>query len=236
MQPINTCAIIEKNVGRGLMNISVGVLFGFAGLLIGFNIPCFSFKIMEYKKGLGNVIKKYGFLYSKFFQLISCIFNGASWYFVSIKIDNLFLAFLVVLMISTGIIIAFIDVNIRIIPNELVLVLLILGLIFQLSSYGLKSLLPAFVSMAVMMAVFISVAGFVGFGKVGAGDVKLAAAMGLSLSYPHIVTAVIIMAIVLIVFIGVGFFLKKIYMTTMLPLAPFMISGYIFSLLYLSIL
>lgn len=232
LQGINGCAIIVKNTEEeGPMNILFGVLYALTGLIIGYYIPCFSFMVMEYKKGKGNVIKKYELLYSKLFRFMLCVFNGVFWYLASMKMDIIFSAILVGIMISLGLIIAFIDINIRIIPNELVLIMMVVGLIFQVSTYGFKSLIPSLISMVVMMTVFISVAGFVGFGKVGAGDVKLAAAMGLSLGYPTITIAVIIMAVVLIIFIAAGLLFKKIYMTTMLPLAPFMIAGYIGSLL-----
>ncbi len=134
---------------------------------------------------------------------------------------------------TLGLIIAYIDVKIRIIPNELVLVILIFGIVFQITYFGFNALFGAVISMIVMMVVFTAVAGFVGFGKVGAGDVKLAGVMGLSLGYPLIITAIGIMAVVLLIYILTGMALKKIYLSTMLPFAPFMIIGYISALLTL---
>jgi len=212
------------------MNTVLLYLFGFAGIIVGYKIPCFSFKIMEYKKGKENVSKCDNFLYSRLVRFVICLFNGGIWFIAGLRIDNPFTAVLICIMITTGLIIAFIDINIRIIPNEIILFLIIIGIIFQIVNYSPKSILTAIISMLVMMVVFTSVAGFVGFGKVGAGDVKLAGAMGLSLGYPLIITAVGAMAIVLLVFIGIGLLSKKIYLSTMLPLAPFIISGFIVSL------
>jgi hypothetical protein len=57
--------------------------------------------------------------------------------------------------------------------------------------------------------------------------------MGLSLGFPLIITAIGIMAVVLLIYILTGMALKKIYLSTMLPFAPFMIIGYISALLTL---
>jgi leader peptidase (prepilin peptidase)/N-methyltransferase len=114
--------------------------------------------------------------------------------------------------------------------------MIIVGILFQAINFGLLALIGAVISMIVMMVVFTSVASFVGFGKVGAGDVKLAGAIGLGLGYPLIITAVGIMAVALLIFILAGMALKKIYLSTMLPFAPFMIIGYIAAFVSLLIL
>lgn len=213
------------------MNSIILYIYGAIGLIIGYNIPYFSNKIMEYKNRDNS--NKSNLLYSKLFKFVLCVFNGAMWYMSALRVDNQFLALLIGIMITTGLIIAFIDINIRIIPNEIVLFMIVIGVLFQVLHFGPKALILAAVSMVVMMVVFTSVAGFVGFGKVGAGDVKLAGAMGLSLGFPLIITAVMAMAVSLLVFIGLGLLFKKIYLSTMLPFAPFMIVGYIFALITL---
>lgn len=199
------------------------VIYGVTGLLTGWKIPELSLKIMEYKR---KEIELNKILYSKTAKYIICLFNGAVWALAGLNIDNPIIALLIAVQITICVIIAFIDINIRIIPNECVLLIVVVGVVFQLMNYGLKALLPAIVSMVVMMVVFTSVAAFVGFGKVGAGDVKLAGAMGLALGYPLIITGVGIMAGVLLGFIAVGMALKKIALATMLPLAPFITAGY----------
>lgn len=213
------------------MDIIVYIIFGILGLLCGYKIPEISLTIMEYKKGKDNFNISYDFLFSKIFKLSCCIINGAAWVFSILYMNNALIAFLVGIQITLGLIIAFIDINIRIIPNELVIAMMILGLIFQTIKYGLIALMSSIICMVVMMTIFISVAGFVGLGKVGAGDVKLVGAMGLALGPHLIIIAVGSMAIVLLMYIVVGMILKKVYLSTMLPLAPFIISGYIVALL-----
>ena len=212
------------------MNSIMFYLYGALGLILGYYIPYFSHKIMEYKKK--DTAGKHNFLNYKSLKLILSIFNGCIWYMSALKTDNPLISLLLGIMVTTGLIIVYIDIYIRIIPNEAVLFMIITGVLFQIVQFGTKSLIYAGISMAAMMVVFTSVAGFVGFGKVGAGDIKLAGAMGISLGYPLIVTAVIAMAAILLIFIGVGLKIKKIYLSSMLPFAPFMISGYIFALIY----
>ena len=201
----------------------IAAAYGISGLLIGWKIPELSKKIMEYKKGTVELNKS---LYSNTAKYAISLLNGAAWALAGLNAGNPVIGLLIGLQITICAIITFIDINIRIIPNECVLLVAAAGLLFQLTNYGLKALLPALVSMIVMMAVFTSVASFVGFGKVGAGDVKLAGAMGLALGYPMIMTGIGIMAAVLLAFIGLGMAVKKIYLSTMLPLAPFIAAGY----------
>lgn len=214
------------------MNIVIAIFYGILGSIIGYKIPFASLKIIEFKNRRDE-IKGNSFLHSKILRVCLCLFNGLAWAVAGCFIENDFVALLMGIQITIGLIIAYIDINIRIIPNELVLALIILGVLFQIINFGPKALIGALVSMIVMMVVFTSVAGFVGFGKVGAGDVKLAGVMGLTLGYPLIITAVGIMSFFLLLFILIGMALKKIYLSTMLPMAPFMISGYIIGLLSL---
>lgn len=207
----------------------VSTIYGILGIILGFTVPTFSYKIITYKKG--EKYSKSGFLYTNIFKVILSIINGLAWILASLNAINNFIGLLFGALITIGLLIIFIDLQIRIIPNELVLAMAIVGILFQTFKYGLASLATSVVCMAVMMAVFTSVAGFVGFGKVGAGDVKLAGVMGLSLGYLNIVMAVMFMAIILLIFIIIGLLFKKIYLSTMLPMAPFMMTGYIVSLL-----
>ena len=207
------------------MNIFKIIVFGIVGLVIGYKIPDISDKIIKYKRPETNIDEN-NFLDSNIMRVMIVAVTAVLWV-LSGSINNTIIGLLISAQITIGIIIAYIDVKIRIIPNELVLAMVVLGIIFQILNYGFKALIGAAITMVVMMAVFTAVAGFVGFGKVGAGDVKLAGAMGIALGYPLIVTAIGVMAVSLLVFILSGMALKKIYLSTMLPFAPFMITGYI---------
>jgi len=217
------------------MNALYGIIFSLIGIVLGYKIIDISYKIIKYKKGSDDIEKNNGFLDSMLFRILITVFNGAAWAVSTFKTDNLLVSLVVGFLISLGIIMAYIDIKIRIIPNELVLTMIVVGILFQTINFGPKALIGAFVSMIAMMFVFTAVAGFVGFGKVGAGDVKLAGAMGIALGYPLIIIAIGTMSVVLLIFILAGMILKKIYLSTMLPMAPFMIIGFIMGLMYLSL-
>jgi len=205
------------------------IVFLSLGLLIGYMTPMISLKIIEYKKKAES-IKTAKQLFNRFINVLIILLNGAAWYFIASTVDNIFAAVIICIQISLGIIFAYIDIKIRIIPNELILVLLALGITFQSFNYGLEGVLGSIISMIFIMIVFTALATFMGLGKVGAGDVKLAGAIGFALGYPSIITAMGAMAAVLLSFILIGLAIKKIRMTTMLPLAPFLVAGYIFAL------
>jgi leader peptidase (prepilin peptidase)/N-methyltransferase len=207
------------------MNIIVSIIYGIVGLIVGYRIQDISYIIIEYKKRKQEVNKDC-LIYSKWVMIILSIVNGLMWTLAGLYLPNPIIGLIIALQFSIGIIIGFIDISIRIIPNELVLMLLILGIVFQILNFGLGALIYAAISMIVMMTVFVSVAAFVGFGKVGAGDVKLAGAVGLALGYPLVITAVYMMSVVLFIYIAVGLLTKKISLATMFPLAPFIISGF----------
>lgn len=213
------------------MNIIITILFSIIGLVTGYKIPDISNRIIEYKKRKKSFETNESKELSNILKLLICLFNFAAWIATGLYTDNIFTALLIGIQITLGLIIAVIDIKIRIIPNELVLTLIILGITFQTVNFGFKHILGAIISMAAVMIIFTAVAGFMGFGKVGAGDVKLAGAIALALGYPLIITAVGIMAIVLLAYILAGLVLKKIYLSTMLPLAPFLSAGYILALL-----
>ncbi len=213
------------------MNIVGAVILGIAGAVLGFFVP----KIIQYfvlyagsKREATYVVPQY--YNCLYFKLIFYLINTAAWVLSGLLQGNIMIALMTAILISIAIIITAIDLLIRIIPNYLVLAMLIAGAIFQVSTNGLWGLLYALICGVVMMVVFTAVAGVVGFGQVGAGDVKLAGAMGLALGYPQIFTAMIIMAAVLIVYCIGGLVTKKLTLKSAFPFAPFMMAGMIFVL------
>jgi leader peptidase (prepilin peptidase)/N-methyltransferase len=216
------------------MNIILKIMYAAIGGLLGYYIPYFSFKIMEYKNGNNNTDNIRITVKSQLVKICLALFNSSIWYLCINNVDSGIVAILVSIQVTLGLLIAFIDVKIRIIPNELVLTILILGIIFQTLLFGMYGIIGSIMSMIFIMIIFTAVAIFMGLGKVGAGDVKLAGAIGFALGYPLIVTAIVTMSIVLFTYIITGLVLKKIKMTTMLPLAPFLVSGYIVALISLN--
>lgn len=217
-----------------MSHMILATVFGMIGATLGLMIPVIAEKIISFK----NSQKNYNFsskpqYKALFFVLSIGIFNTLVWFLAAFKMENFFVAIFLSILFTTSVLIAIIDLQIRIIPNELVMVMLIIGLLFQVQLSGVKSLLSALLSMIVMIFLFAISAGIVGFGKVGAGDIKLSAAMGLALGFPHIITALIVMSIALFVYCIVGISTKRLTMNSMFPLAPFMMSGMIVKLVYM---
>ena len=206
------------------------IIFALISAYIGYLIPKLSLKLIEYKKKIKHIDNQEAQLFDSRINILIILFNGAAWCFTAYTAESLLAAVLICIQISLGIIFAYIDIKIRIIPNELILVLLTLGIIYQAFNYGLEGILGAIICMVFIMIVFTALATFMGLGKVGAGDVKLAGAIGFALGYPSVVTAMGAMAAVLLSYILIGLALRKIRLTTMLPLAPFLVAGYIFAL------
>lgn len=211
------------------------IIFLNLGLYTGYLIPKLSLKLIEHKKKTNKVDSNEAQLFDSRINILIILFNGAAWCFTAYTAESLFAAALICIQISLGLIFAYIDIKIRIIPNELILVLLSLGITYQAFYYGLEGILGSIICMIFIMIVFTALATFMGLGKVGAGDVKLAGAIGFALGYPSVVTAMGAMAAILLSYILIGLALRKIRLTTMLPLAPFLVAGYIFALVTLTV-
>ena len=235
----SVCAAIgcqaEFFYGEGdFINIIMTLILGIAGGALGYMIPYIANSIALYKcrKKKAELVpdERYSAIYLK---LGFCALNGSVWGISGYIADYMPAAVLMAFLFTTALLVAIIDLRIRIVPNELLLVMIVTGIAFQAMKFGYTAILVSCVCMAVMVVFFTLVAGMVGFDKVGAGDVKLAGAMGLALGYPNILTALVIMSAVFVVFSLVGLILRKLTLKTMLPFAPFMMIGMIFTLAYL---
>lgn len=214
------------------MNGFVAAALGLAGVGLGFFTPDISQKIALHKcKKSDKELAEDKRYTSILLKLIFCILNASVWALAGIYMENLFAAILLSILFSAAVMITVLDLHIRIIPNELVLVMLAVGIAFQAVQFGFKALAFAALTMLIIMIVFTLLAGITGFGMVGAGDVKLAGAMGLALGYPNIFTALIVMAAALLIYSLGGLLLKKLTLRSTFPLAPFLMSGMVIALL-----
>ncbi len=216
------------------MDDCIKAAFTAAGIAAGFLLPDIAQKLAFnkcQKKGKTLVPdRRYTGLPLK---LLLMMLNGTAWLISSILSESILAAALVSLLLTSAVLIAVTDLRLRIIPNELVLFMAASGLAFQSVRFGFIALLTTLFSMAAMMVLFSAVAGFTGFDKVGAGDVKLAGVMGLALGYPGIITGLIVMSAAFLAFTAVGLFIKKLTLKTMVPFAPFMMTGMAVALLYI---
>lgn len=216
------------------MNIVLIVILGLAGAALGYELPDIAKRVAIYKcRKKKTELSDNPHYTATYIKLMLCVLNGAAWALSGIFTELFPVAVLSSFLFSTAVLITIIDLRIRIVPNELLLVMAAAGLVFQAVQFGLIAILISVLCMLAMMVFFSVVAGMVGFDKVGAGDVKLAGAMGLALGYPNIITAMIIMCAVFLLFSAVGLILRKLTLKTMLPFAPFMMIGMVSSLAYI---
>lgn len=213
------------------MDVYLLVVLCIAGIFLGYKIPDIAQSITLYKCRKKNMELSPNPLYTSIYlKLGLCVLNGAVWVLSGILTEHLPQAILADLLFTMAVLVTIIDIRIRIVPNELLIVMIIFGIAFQAVQFGLTAILISAVCMIAMMVFFTVVAGIVGFDKVGAGDVKLAGAMGLVLGYPNIISALLIMCAGFAIFSVGGIAIRKLTMKSMLPFAPFMMAGMVIAL------
>ncbi|MEA4986882.1 MAG: A24 family peptidase [Anaerovorax sp.] len=214
------------------MNILVAITFGVFGIGIGLILPDITNQIIRYKnkKRTIEIINR---SFNKKFWAFIIVLNGLLWTYSGMRIENSYIAVLISFIFTVAILIAVIDMQIRLIPNELVLLLFCLSIPFQLLFFGWKALFYAFICMVLLGFAFVFIGRILGLEQVGAGDVKLAAVMGLLLGYPNITVALIGMSIGILFFCGIGLITKKLTLSSFFPFAPFLMFGTISTFIYL---
>lgn len=134
------------------------------------------------------------------------------------------------LLLCICVCISYADTYARVIPNQTVLAILVLGLAFGIPTLcGVENFLKfnivqSLIGFVVCFIVF-ALPGLFGK-KVGAGDIKLAAATGFFLGIYYALIAVVVMGVLVIVY---GIFQRKLpllsYMKTEIPMGPFITVG-----------
>ncbi len=206
------------------------VIYGILGLISGYAILYITDKLVQKKCSLKEITEPANILQKKYAKWIICIINGLVWALAGWQTNNILLSIFTVVLFSLALMIIVIDLRIRIIPNELILVMSAVGALFQLTQYGWKALLIAILTMVVLMAFFLITMAVMGKGKVGAGDIKLAGVMGLVLGYPLILTGIIVMAIATLAYCMIGFKMCWLNKNSMIAYGPFMMVGLIATL------
>lgn len=209
------------------MEYLVAIIFGLLGCVIGFFIPRVSNQIIELKLAQRQKQKEANFLDRRNWLILMSISNGLFWGIIGYFAPSLLTGVLICLLVTLAIMFTVIDMIIHIIPNEMILAGLILGIAFQLSTFGLKHFWIALACMASIIVIFTIVGLILGLNKIGAGDVKLAGLMGLILGYPLILYAILMMCVALIIYTVLGLSTGKMTHVTMFAFAPFLMLGLI---------
>jgi leader peptidase (prepilin peptidase)/N-methyltransferase len=214
------------------VNAVLTSVWGITGGLLGFMIPVITKKISAYKcrkKGIARERKED--LDSLFIRLTVCLCNAVLWALAGYRMTNILSSLLVSFLFSLAFAVALTDWQIRIIPNELVLAMFVSGLGLQTTIGGQHALLLSLLSMAGMILLFTAVAAITGFRMIGAGDMKLAGAMGAALGYPHLLVALMVMSAALFLYGSIGLLTKRLTLISTFAFAPFMMLGTVVSLI-----
>lgn len=157
----------------------------------------------------------------------------ASYFLFSDNITSLIYS---IIFISCSINIVFIDLAIRRIPNELLLTMLIVSLVKFIAE---PLIYEGSIKQNLILAVVGIVCGFVLFSLpqklgryIGAGDIKLSAVIGFSLGLVGYLQAMIIMALIMLVYLVILLITKKGNMKSFAPMGPALCVGSIISLLF----
>jgi leader peptidase (prepilin peptidase)/N-methyltransferase len=200
------------------------VIFGILGFLTCILLEKLYISVTKKKCKVHEIVIDMSKLDIKF-KIVLYVLNTLLWAASGLQVNDIFLALLISLMFSLAILTGMIDLRIHIIPNEFVLAMLGIGVLLQIKNSNVRAFLTAFACMVGMAALFLIVAKVMGMRKVGAGDVKLAGAMGFALGYPDILPALLVMSVVMLLFSIIGIFTYKLTLKSALPLAPFLMIG-----------
>ncbi|MEA5050179.1 MAG: prepilin peptidase [Oscillospiraceae bacterium] len=216
------------------------ILCAAAGALAGAFLPDFADAVCRCKfRRKNKELAPDGRFMSPWLRVLCAALCAAGWGFFACRAPSggIAAALLAGLIWFVSVAVAVIDVRVHLIPNELLLVIAAAGAALQVLLGGFAALLPALACMAVLMAFFVMCAKMLGgLWYVGAGDVKLAGALGLALGYPAVLCGAMCMALTMLAFCGIGLLAKKLKKTAMIPMAPFLSLGLLAGLVYLFLL
>lgn len=214
-------------------NISIwlGLIAGIVGIIVGIGIYPGAKDIMIYKRQARQLEYPVSKLDRWPTRILIIVLNSLCWGIAGLYGEGLFQILMIGLLSSCAIAFALIDLKIHLIPNEMVLAMLVLGIIYQAVQYGWKAMGIGLLGLVITGVAFLILGLIIGLEKIGAGDVKLVAVMAAVLGYPFLLYALLGMSVLLIGYIVIGISIGKLTHVTMFPFAPFMMAGQILALM-----
>jgi leader peptidase (prepilin peptidase)/N-methyltransferase len=195
------------------------------GAAAGMLLPAAGDRIARYKRQKKGRALEAAPLYTGAAAMAACaLANGLGWA-LCWQGGTPLAAVLAALIFTNGILLMLLDLRLRILPNELVALGAALGIAFQLAAAGPGGLPTALFAMLLIAMVFLLLGNVMGLDKVGAGDVKLAAVLGLTLGYPYAMVGLVAMAGSLALFCLAGLALRRLTLKSMIPFGPFLVPG-----------
>lgn len=198
---------------------------GVAGLCIGGYIPALSERVLSYKeRKRGKKYEPCG-SYRLWERQLYALGMAVLW----ISAICLFppdKAILIQVLSVFVFSISYIDHMYRIIPNEIVMILLGTGVVHQMLLGGM----PAFLKALAMIGLSIAICGLSALlvrsrGAVGAGDVKLLAAVALLTGYPQFMDALLLTSVSAAMYCLAGLYTGRMNWKSYFPMGSFIAGG-----------
>lgn len=214
------------------MNCISIILNVILGAVVGCALPKMTNKMISYKKTKGKV-QSYSlgrFNKTNYFLLtvlMIILFIGAL-YFSKNYVHYVFIC----IFSSIALYCTIIDYKIRIIPNEMVITVLILGTIYTIIDKGIKGIYSSFIALLLVVIIFalstlvLKLIFKISFG-IGAGDIKMSMAIAFSIGYPDVFIFLTGMAFAMIVYCTVGILLGKLTLKSTFPMCGVLMTGFI---------
>ena len=213
----------------------IGIIGCLLGIIIGLNIFKVSEKVINYKCIQLNKERPVGDIISKEIKIIFIIVHILL-YTIGFFLIPVPKSIFVALFISISMVITIVDISIHIIPNESVLLLLFIGILYRLAGGGLASLKSAILGLLIISVLFLGTGLIVFLLKgtigVGAGDLKLAMVISIILGYPGSLYFIVGLSLALLGYIGMKLAFKGPVMGTSFPMAGQIAVGFLIALFY----
>lgn len=207
---------------------------GILGLITGLFVFLITQRIIEYKcKQKSKEVPVYTISVQVriAFMLLHIALYSAAFYLMPIH-----KAIFICVFITISIISVIMDHIMHIIANEIVLFLLLVGLIYRLVDGGASSFKESFLALLVVMFVFGGAAAITYLLKkeigVGAGDVKLSMAIGITLGYPGVMYFLGGMSVALLAYSFIGIKNRFLTWSSSFPMCAHIVIGFILGFFY----
>ncbi len=212
----------------------LSVMFSCLGIVLGFYVNKIADKIIEYK-GCKNPLNSRFYLESNNFNIsIVCSIVLFLLFFVDFYFYNFTEAIFLMFFIIIAVLGTLIDIKVRIIPNELVLILFVVGIAYNVMIGGWRILTNSisatlFTIMVFALSALITrkIKGIIG---VGAGDIKLAMVIAFTVGFGRVYIFLIGIVFAVLLYIFIGIMLKRLTVGSSFPMCGPIMFGFLVAL------
>lgn len=206
----------------------MSIILATIGFAIGYNISIPVDKMILWKEKQND--KKYA-LYRNEYQWDKWI-NGIIIFIgmiISFRYFILYKSMLTSIILILAVFATRLDQRVRIIPNELVLVILVIGIINRLVVGGLRSLVGGVLALFITGGIFF-LSAFItrllsGSLGIGAGDIKLAMVLSLILGLENLHMFLLGIVLFLLLYVVVGLLTKTMWIGSSFPMCTQIMGG-----------